>query len=40
MATFLPGPALQWCSGENSVMPAHSRGAALSSGMLSGMRST
>ena len=39
-ATRLPGPAPQWRSGEYVVMPAHSSGAAVSSGMPSGMRST
>ena len=40
MATRLPGPHSQWLSGENIVMPAQSRGAAVSSGRASGMRST
>ena len=34
-AMLLPGPAFQCRSGEYRVTPAHSRGAALSSGMLS-----
>ena len=35
-ATFLPGPAFQWRSGEYRVMPAHSSGAAVSSGIARG----
>ncbi|SLJ82299.1 Uncharacterised protein [Mycobacteroides abscessus subsp. abscessus] len=40
MATRLPGPACQCRSGENSVTPAHSSGAATSRPMPSGMRTT
>ena len=39
-ATFLPGPAPQWRSGEYVVMPAQSSGAATSSSMPSGIRTT
>ena len=39
-ATFLPGPAPQAASGEYVVIPAQSRGAALSYGIASGTRST
>jgi hypothetical protein len=39
-AICLPGPAFQCRSGEYSVMPAHSSGAAASSGSPSGMCST
>ena len=40
IASRVPDPAFQCRSGENSVMPAHSSGAAASSGSESGMRTT
>ena len=40
MPTFLPGPAPQWRSGEYSVMPAHSSGAAAAGSSFGETRST
>ncbi len=39
-ATLLPGPTFQWRSGDQLVMPAHSRGAAPARSRLSGILST
>jgi hypothetical protein len=40
IANRVPAPAFQCRSGENRVTPAHSSGAAASSGSESGMRTT
>ena len=36
MPTFLPGPAPQWRSGDQVVIPAHSSGAAFAGSSVAG----